>query len=67
MAGARARYYETPAVEVAFWLGSLGYVPSVSEIRLRTGCSRATAYRWKAFAEGYGRGHLSPLKERKHA
>lgn len=43
--GVRAR-----APAIAYWLGTLRYVPNVSEIRTRLGCSRATAYRWHRFA-----------------
>jgi hypothetical protein len=38
------------APAIAYWLGSLRYVPSVQEIRDHIGCSRATAYRWRRFA-----------------
>jgi hypothetical protein len=46
------------AVQIAFWLGQLVLVrnraPSVAEIIEFTGCSRATAYRWRKFAEYRG-------------
>lgn len=35
---------------IAYWLGTRRVVPSVTEIVEHTGCSRAAAYRWRAFA-----------------
>lgn len=37
-------------VEIAYWLGSRRVLPTAAEIVERTGCSRASAYRWRAFA-----------------
>lgn len=37
--------------DIAYWLGRIGYVPSTRELQRHTGCSLATAYRWRAFAQ----------------
>lgn len=42
-------------VEIAYWLGCRRVVPTAAEIVQRTGCSRAAAYRWRAFARAFGR------------
>lgn len=38
------------APRIAYWLGQLRYVPAAHEIQTRWRVSRATAYRWHAFA-----------------
>lgn len=48
---AAQRQRDYTAAAVGYWLGTLGYVPDVEEIRARLGFSRATAYRWVGFAQ----------------
>lgn len=38
------------ATAIAYWLGTLRYIPTPQEIRMRLDCSRANAYRWHRFA-----------------
>ena len=35
---------------IAYWLGTRHVIPTAAEIVEHTGCSRATAYRWRTFA-----------------
>lgn len=48
--------------EIAFWLGSRRLIPSLEEIMEHTGCARATAYRWRAFAKSNGRRQQLPYE-----
>lgn len=48
--------------QICFWLGSLHAVPSVDAIRAQWGVSRATAYRYRAFALSGGMSPLQPLQ-----
>lgn len=42
------------AAQIAYWLGAAREVPSLDEIIDTWHVSRATAYRWRAFAESGG-------------
>lgn len=55
-----------PQAQVCFWLGSLRYVPTVDEIRQRWDVSRATAYRYRAFALSAGSTDAQPLQTNPH-
>lgn len=47
---------------ICFWLGAMRRAPSVDEIIQRWGVSRATAYRYRAFAQRGGDGSVHPLQ-----
>lgn len=51
------------SARIAYWLGRCGYVPSIEEILKTWNVSRATAYRWHAFAEAGGEQAVTAFKD----